>query len=673
MAEPPGPETRPPRSVRYRILAIALVPMLVLLPLMLGLAILRWNAKFEGLLRTKVNSDLTIAQQYLSTILDETAESLRALGASANLKDVLESGNRERLMVLLDSARRERGLDYLAYMRLDGEVMAASPLGASLPGPDWPVIAAARAGRPASAIDCFTAETLNAISPDLAERANLPLIETENAAPTDRSAETRGMVIHSASPVAVEHDEALLVGGMLLNRNLAFIDTINDLVYRSASLPEGSHGTATLFLDDVRVSTNVRLFEGERALGTRVSAAVRQSVLGEGRTWLDSAFVVNDWYISGYEPIVDSFGERVGMLYVGFLEAPFRAARLETLTTIAVAFLLATVLTVPLFLHWARAIFEPLERMSATIRRVESGDLGARTGPTRARDEIGQAARLLDHLLDQLEARDRELRSWNETLNSRVEERTHELMESNRQLEITTRQLVMREKLASIGEIAAGVAHEINNPVAVIQGNLEVARALLGDAAAPARREFALIDEQTERISEIIFRLLQFARPDEYGTDTSSSLPEQIVDGCLPLVRHLMNRSKIEVVRCDRSTREVQMPRTELQQVLVNLIVNAIHAMPSGGTLTLTSADLDKDGRPGVALSVADTGVGMKPEVLARIFDPFFTTKAKDGTGLGLSISHMLVSRRGGDVAAESAPGVGSRFIVWLPGTKRPA
>src|SRR5687768_2794105 len=109
---------------------------------------------------------------------------------------------------------------------------------------------------------------------------------------------------------------AALVGGILLNQNLEFIDTINDLVYQSASLPEGSQGTATLFLDDVRISTNVRLFEGRRALGTRVSAAVRSAVMDEGRTWLDSAFVVNDWYISAYEPLVDSYGKRVGMLYV---------------------------------------------------------------------------------------------------------------------------------------------------------------------------------------------------------------------------------------------------------------------------------------------------------------------------------------------------------------------
>ena len=155
------------------------------------------------------------------------------------------------------------------------------------------------------------------------------------------------MVVQSASPVNLgDGREAVLVGGILLNQNLVFIDTINDLVYREASLPEGSQGTATLFLDDVRISTNVRLFEGRRALGTRVSAAVRSAVLGEGQTWLDSAFVVNDWYISAYEPIEDSRGKRVGMLYVGFLEAPFTAAKHQTVLTIVAAFLAITAASV---------------------------------------------------------------------------------------------------------------------------------------------------------------------------------------------------------------------------------------------------------------------------------------------------------------------------------------
>lgn len=120
----------------------------------------------------------------------------------------------------------------------------------------------------------------------------------------------------------------MLAGARLLNRNVAFIDDLNAIVYPPDVLMEGSHGTATVFLGDVRVVTNVRLPEGgERAIGTRVSAAVHEAVLGRGQRWHDRAFVVSDWYVSGYLPLVDSRERRVGMLYVGFLEAPFATAR----------------------------------------------------------------------------------------------------------------------------------------------------------------------------------------------------------------------------------------------------------------------------------------------------------------------------------------------------------
>lgn len=542
---------------------------------------------------------------------------------------------------------------------------------------EWPIVEEARRSGVATAIDLFTGEQLAAIDGALARRARVELVPTKAAVPTDRSAETRGMVIHAAAAPGVEDRGTVgeawpgtLVGGLLLNRNLDFIDTINDLVYRQASLPEGSEGTATLFLDDVRVSTNVRLFTKDRALGTRVSAAVRQHVLGEGRVWLDRAFVVNDWYISAYEPIVDSRGDRIGMLYVGFLETPFRTAKNGTVLAVVIAFLLATAVTVPVFLRWARNIFKPLERMNATIAKVDEGDLGARTGASKGEDEIARVSAHLDDLLDRLQERDRELRDWAEELNDRVEERTRELREANARLEAATQQLVMSEKLAAIGEITAGVAHEINNPIAVIQGNLDVAREQIGEAAnATARNEFRLIDQQIHRIQLIVTKLLRFARPEEYAGYTESQSPAEVVEDCLPLVAHLMEKAEIEVVREDRTARRAVMNRVELQQVLINLMSNAIQAMPEGGTLHLRSFDSDRDRETGLAIEVRDTGRGIAPDMLNRIFDPFFTTKGRDGTGLGLSISQTLIGRAGGRIDATSVPGEGTTFTIWLPAT----
>ena len=334
------PEHKPSRvqgrSVRFRLLAIALLPVLVILPLLLGVTFVWWNAKFDAMLISKINGDLTIAHQYLSRILEKTGAQIRALGLSADFRDVVSAGGGSNLDRLLQESRLDLGLDFLYLTDKDGAVLAAAPQFASSSlRNDWPVIASALQRAPRTEIDIFTNEELNAIGPPLAGRARLELVPTPNAVHTDRNTETRGMVVHSASPVVLPDGRtAALVGGILLNQNLEFIDTINDLVYREASLPEGSRGTATLFLEDVRISTNVRLFEGRRALGTRVSSVVRSTVLDSGRVWLDSAFVVNDWYISGYEPIIDSYDKRVGMLYVGFLEAPFTRAKYATLLAV---------------------------------------------------------------------------------------------------------------------------------------------------------------------------------------------------------------------------------------------------------------------------------------------------------------------------------------------------
>ncbi|MCL6707420.1 cache domain-containing protein [Pseudomonas sp. R2.Fl] len=654
-------------SIRVRLLAIALLPMLVVLPILLVVTITRWEDKFDALLTSKVNGDLTIAHQYLSRILENTGEHLEALAGSVAFRDAAGQGRSERFDGFLEESRKRLGLDFLYLAARDGRLAGSAGATSESVRPDWPVMASAFGGKASTGIDIMSGEELAAISPTLAERARLDLVPTPNATPTDRTTETRGMVVHSASPVnVVGFGNVVLVGGILLNQNLVFIDTINDLVYREASLPEGSRGTATLFLEDVRISTNVRLFEDKRALGTRVSAAVRQAVLDEGRVWLDSAFVVNDWYVSAYEPIMDSHGRRVGMLYVGFLEAPFTRAKTETLAGILVAFLLVTLVTVPIFLRWARAIFKPLERMTATIGRVEAGDLGARTGLAKANDEIGTVAAHLDDLLDRLQERDAELRAWNDELNDRVAERTRDLELANTQLEATTKQLIMSEKLAAIGEITAGVAHEINNPIAVMQGNLEVIRSVIGERADVAT-ELRLIDEQIHRVNQIVTKLLQFAKPEEYAGYVERHAAADVISDCMPLVQHLLNRAAISVERDDRATRLILMNRTELQQVLVNLIANAIHAMPDGGTLRLSTRDEDRRGQPGIAIDVADTGIGMTGEIVARIFDPFFTTKRKDGTGLGLSISQTLIDRQGGALSVGSVPGQGTTFTIWLP------
>ncbi len=649
------------KSVRARLLLIALLPMFLFMPLFGGVVIYNWSTRFDNLLIAKVNGELTIAHQYLEGLKQRAFENVQALGASAAFLHAFQNGT---LPALMESQRQTYGFDFLYYITPQGEVVPARGGAAPTAPMRWPVVARARTGTGGTEIDIFSPQDLAELSTTLAARADIALVTTMAALPSARTHEARGMVVHTAA--AVKAGEGTLVAGVLLNRNLDFIDTINALVYPEASLTEGSRGTTTLFLEDVRISTNVRLFENKRALGTRVSVAVRAAVLDEGRTWLDRAFVVNDWYISAYEPLIDSYGARVGMLYVGFLDSPYRAAKAQTLWLIFGGFFFLLAVSVPLFLRLARGVFKPLENIVETISKVEAGDLSARTGLADSQNEVSRVSAHLDTVLEQVQERDQRLREWADELENRVEARTLALKDAHQQLEMTTKQLVVSEKLAAIGEITASVAHEINNPVAVIQGNVDVIYEALGAKAEPFKSEFSLVFEQVHRINTLVNKLLQFARPEEFAGSAAAHSPNDVINDTLPLVQHLLSKVSISLEQSLKCTREVAINRTELQQVLINLIVNAIQAMPKGGLLSISTKDHHHKSRAGVLITISDTGVGMPAEVAAQIFDPFFTTKKAEGTGLGLSITQKLVSRSAGEIWVESREGQGSIFYIFL-------
>ena len=651
------------RSFRVRLLLLALLPLGVVLPLLLAVLTIWGGDYFDRLLTTKVRTDLAVAHGYFERVTDAVGSSVEGLANSARLGRalVLPADRRAGTIAeLLAEVRLGQRLDFLRFLDVDRSNRVAV---------DWPVIKAALAGVARTETEIFSAAQLRQIDPVLAERALTPLIATANAQPDQRQMEDRGLMVHSAAAVRDADGRLLgvLEGGVLLNKNLAFIDRLNDIVYPAGALPVGSAGTATLFLGDVRVATNVRLFEGGRAIGTRVSAAVHAAVLDEGRTWLDRAFVVNDWYVSAYEPLLDSHEQRIGMLYVGFLDGPFAQARQQTFAIVVGLFALAMGVAAIFAVIWARRVFRPIERMHSTMHAIERGDADARVGEVETEDELGVVAAHFDQLLDRLQAQAESLKRWGDSLDAKVAERTAELEQAVADLRAAQSQLVMNEKMAAIGQLTAGVAHEINNPIAVIQGNLDVLRDILGPAAAPVAPEIRLIHEQVHRIRLIVTKLLQFARPQDYVGYLEPVAPAPLIQDSLVLVGHLLKKGNIAIEQHLDSTRNVLCNRNELQQVLINLMVNAIQAMPDGGVLTLAAEDWDEADMPiGLRLAVTDSGPGISDEDRERLFKPFFTAGKPGGTGLGLWVSQSLVERYGGKITVDSAPARGTRFAVWL-------
>jgi two-component system NtrC family sensor kinase len=228
-------------------------------------------------------------------------------------------------------------------------------------------------------------------------------------------------------------------------------------------------------------------------------------------------------------------------------------------------------------------------------------------------------------------------------------------------------QLIASGRLVSMGEITASMAHEFNNPLGIVMG---FTQELISetDPSSPHYRSLKIIDEESRRCEKIIQDLLQFARP--RSTDLCPTDVKQVLEKTLGLVaNHLYKQKIVSITRIEEHLPKIHADPQELEQVMVNLYLNAIDAMPDGGTLTVAARPIlaATETSQEVAISVSDTGFGINPEDLPKIFLPFFTAKKKRGLGLGLPICDRIIKNHGGRIKVESQPGQGTTFEIYLP------
>jgi two-component system NtrC family sensor kinase len=610
--------------------------------------------------QSKVRLDLNSARELYQQNLGQVREIVRLTSVRFFLKEGVLNGDLREVADELSRVRESENLDVLTLTDADGRVIlrAANPdsLGDSRAGD--PIVAMALSGNEAvGATQIWGQAELAREGADLAKRAYMEVVPTPMARPRPEGPETSGMMIEAASPV-VDYDGrviGVLYGGRLLNRDYAIVDAIKALVYQDEAYKGKETGTATIFQGDLRISTNVLDSGGARAIGTTVSAQVYDQVVTRGIPWVARAFVVNAWYITAYESIKDIDGNIIGMLYVGMLEAPYVDAKRRVMLT----FLGITAATVALLsavvYFTTSSMVKPLKRLLHATEKIAKGYLAYRV-ETVSRDEIGQLAESFNKMTAELEKTTGDYETLTRTLEDRVKQRT-------RQLEEAQDQLVQSEKLTSLGKMAAGVAHEINNPLTSILINSHLVAERLKDRS-DVDENVKLIIEETTRCGDIVRGLLEFSRqmpPEKRSVDIN----EVVEDTLLLLKSHVM--ASMATVRrlLGKNLPRVSVDVGKIKQVFTNIVLNAIEAMPGGGTLAI-GTHVSKDGRA-VEVEFTDSGCGISKEIMAKIFDPFFSTKATKGTGLGLSVSYGIIQQHRGEIDIRSEVGQGTTVTIRLP------
>ncbi len=670
-------------KVRYRILFLTLLPIVLTLVSLVFITIY-WNVIYTGKqLFMKVKADLVVANSTLAHVQKRQQHQLSMISGSWDFQhafQLLKHNDPQpnhtainALNILLAQEQQTLGLDFL---RLISVADAAAD-------PDLRLMLHQTQQQAISGLMVLSNARLARIDLRLAEQARIDLIATKHASDPTQNMESRGLLSRTLMPIADRSGNVFwyLDGGVLFNRNTAIVDHIRDLVYAKGTLPERSIGTVTLFLDNVRISTNVPMTsfpsdskQQKRAIGTLVSDEVKQQVLLEGENWINRAFVFNEWYISGYSPLYDIRGKRVGMVYAGFSESPFLHNYLLNIIELGTILVIVLFLSGFLVYRGANSLLQPIEYIHQVVTAVQSGR-NIRIGKLDLTNdnELAHLAQQFDRMLDQLQRRNAQIQAAAEQLEIKVEQRTRSLQDKTEELErnvallhATRQQLVTNEKLTALGELIAGIAHEINNPTAVILGNMELLKYELGDNAKVVEEEIELVIQQVGRITTIIRSLLQYSRPGEFNAPIESQAITPIVEEMLLLARHSIEQQKVELVKELTATGVVEVNRPQLLQVLINLMVNAAHAVNNNGRIWVRAYDWLEDGQSiGVKIEVEDEGVGISKEDLSRIFDPFYTTR-KDGTGLGLSLSYGIIKRLGGTIEVKSTLGVGTVFTIGL-------
>jgi two-component system NtrC family sensor kinase len=576
-------------------------------------------------------------------------------------RSVLRSGGAmNEIAWELGAFRRKYEIDFLTLVDGKGFVVGRSrqPFAVGDKVSPNPVIDSALQGRASSGTVLLSRQTLLLEGEALAERAYVPLVYTERATPTDRVVEDRGMVMEAAIPVldATDHVLGVVYGGVLLNRKFNLVDRIRNTVFGDKLYEGKPLGTVTLFLGDVRIDTNVMLEAGTRALGTRVSEEVYDKVLRRGERFAARAFVVNDWYLSAYDPIRDPSGNIVGIIYVGLLEKKYLGYKSSlALQYLGITFL-SLVLSAAVALYLSSGFRRPILQLLRATRDLSGGNLQAHVEVTRASREVTELAQAFNSMAAAMEAHTRELNEVSEAVKRAYRE--------------------AEEKNRAYLEMLGFVTHELKSPLASIVFAIGSLRDhILGPLNADQQALLKAASVSADYLRDTIANYLNLSRMEEGELKLHLSevhFRRDVIEPLLDRLSELAGDRRMRIV-CDVSEEISGTCDPGLMaSVFQNLLSNAIKYGREGGSIRVAAQAVgDKNS---LRFNVWNEGEGFERDAGEKLFQKFSRLTSggddtKAGTGLGLFVSQKIIEKHGGRIWAESEPGCWANFIFTLPVT----
>jgi len=604
--------------------------------------------------QTRISLDLQAADfVYMNHIekifvtLSLIADKERVIGVVQGREDL------SRVQVFLEQKKTDLELDFLTLCDASGRVLLRTrpPHLAGDNCLSYPLIQKALQGEGAAGTVILLQEMLQGEGEGLASQGYVRFVPTPRAKSRPEEEESSGMCIMAAVPVLDPNDgrvRGVLYGGNLLNRNYALVDYIRDMIFEEREYKGREFGTVTIFQWDVRISTNVLREDGTRAIGTRVSEEVYHRVLEEKERWLERAFVVHDWYISAYEPILGPDGDVIGILYVGVLEDKYTDIRNEILLNLLLPLTVGVVVVLTFSYLLARDLSGPLREFLLGTEKVASGDLDYRIRGKVKYPEIEQLTHHFNSMTQALKEREDELRKVNEDLRR-----------------------VNRNYMEMLGFISHQMKNALGN---MIMSAYNLRDGIVGKLTHKQKIMAGFFVRNSERLQDMIKNYMDLSRIERGELKSRKQIVDFEAHILSPLLGEIEGQLKSKGMRITTNIPdpyEIKADPDLLRIIMENLLTNAIKYGKDQREITIRATESDEYWQ----MSVWNEGEGIPEDQFKNLFSRFTRlntekSKRERGSGLGLFITKEMVEKQGGHIWVESKVGQSVRFSFVLPKDK---